>query len=214
MKRTIVFMMAALATAQTGRDFLTADEVDQIRLTAEDPNVRLTTYAGFARLRVDMLSQLAKDTKPGRSSMIHQTLTDYTKIIEAMDTVAEDALKRGKDITAGMEAVTAAEKEMLAALQGIEDSDPKDIERYRFALTTAIETTEDSLELSEQDLAERKKDVVDREAEEKKKLEAMMTPDEVKLRQQSSKKQAEEETKQKRKAPTLRRKGEVAKPNN
>jgi hypothetical protein len=211
MKPALVVVLAALAAAQTGRDFLTADEVDQIRLTAEDPNIRLTTYAGFARLRVDMLSQLAKDAKPGRSAIIHQTLNDYTKIIEAIDTVAEDALKRGKDIATGMEAVTAAEKEMLAALRAIEESDPDDLERYRFALTTAIDTTEESIESSEQDLAERKKDVLDRDAAAKKKLEEMMTPDEVKLRQQTSKKQAEEESKQKRKAPTLRRKGETPK---
>jgi hypothetical protein len=195
--------------AQTGRDFLTVDEVDQIRLTALDPVLRLKTYAGFARLRVDMIVSLAKSDKPGQSGIIHQTLEDYTKIIEAIDVVADDALKRGVDIGEGMQTVVEAEKETLAALERFEESKPKDLARYRFALTTAIETTEDSLELSQQDLAARKREVTGREAEEKKQREAMMTPDEAKIRQEASKKQAEAETKQKRKAPTLRRKGEV-----
>ncbi|MEZ5352933.1 MAG: hypothetical protein R2762_09885 [Bryobacteraceae bacterium] len=197
--------------AQTGRDFLTADEVDQIRLTALDPNARLKTYATFARLRVDMVASLAKSNKPGQSGIIHQTLEDYTKIIEAIDVVADDALKRGTEIAEGMQAVADAEKEMLSALQSFEESSPKDLTRYRFALTTAIETTEDSLELSQQDLAARKADVTGREAADKKAREAMMTPDEVKLRRTAEKKQEETETKQKRKAPTLRRKGETAK---
>ncbi|MEZ5400057.1 MAG: hypothetical protein R2729_10355 [Bryobacteraceae bacterium] len=202
----------ARLAAQTGRDFLTADEVDQIRLTAADPNLRLKTYAQFARVRVDMISSLGKSAKPGQSGIIHQTLEDYTKIIEAVDMVVEDALKRGSDIVEGMQLVTDAEKEMLDVLQKFEASEPKDLGRYQFVLTTAIETTEDSLELSQQDLADRKKDVTARDAAEKKAREAMMTPDEVKIRQAAEKKQADTETKQKRKAPTLRRKGEAAGP--
>ena len=208
----ILAAASATLNAQTARDFLTADEVDQVRLTAPDPNARLTLYSTLARLRLDMLKQALSKEKPGRSGFVHQTLEDYTKIIEAIDTVADDALKRGTTITEGISAVVEAERRMVVELKAIEESDPSDLERYKFALSTAIETTQDSLELSEQDLAERKKDVVHREAEDRKKLQEMMTPAEVKERSKTEQKQAVTETKTQRKAPTLRKKGEAPKP--
>ena len=206
----LLAMAALWLPAQATRDFLTADEIDQVRLTAQDPNARLTLYSTFARQRIDMLKQAVAKEKPGRSGFIHQTLEDYTKIIEAIDTVADDALKRNTVLTEGMSAVVDAEKQMLADLKEIDESAPADLDRYKFVLTTAIETTQDSLELSEQDLVERKKDVVHRDAQGKKKLQEMMTPAEVKAREKAEKKQAED-AKPARKAPTLRRKGELPK---
>jgi hypothetical protein len=207
-----LFAAAAVLEAQATRDFLTADEVDQVRLTAQDPNARLSLYGTFARLRLDMLKQALAKEKPGRSGFIHQTLEDYTKIIEAIDTVADDALKRGVIITEGISSVVEAERRMVVELKRIEESDPSDVERYKFALTTAIETTQDSLELSEQDLVERKKDVAHRDAQDRKKLQEMTTPAEVKDRAKAEQKQAATESKTPRKAPTLRRKGEQPKP--
>ncbi len=204
-------LAAAALCAQATRDFLTADEVDQIRLTAQDPSARLTLYAGFARLRIDMLKQAVAKEKPGRSGFIHQTIEDYTKIIEAIDSVTDDALKRGAPLDAGLKAVADAERAMLGDLKAIQESEPSDIERYKFVLTNAIETTEDSIELAEVDLTERKKDVQHKDAQERKKLEEMMTPAEVKERKQAEQKRSETETKQQRKAPTLRRKGEAPK---
>ncbi len=208
---TLLLAVSTLLVAQGTRDFLTADEIDQIRLTAPDPNARLALYSSFARLRLDMIKQSVAKEKPGRSAFIHQTLDDYTKIIEAIDTVADDALKRGTVLTEGMKTVIETERRMVVELKAIEESEPSDLARYQFALKTAIDTTQDSLELSEQDLVERKKDVVHREADDRKKLQEMMTPTETKERAKAEQKQTAVETKQTRKAPTLRRKGEVPK---
>ncbi|MBS1982902.1 MAG: hypothetical protein JST16_01915 [Bdellovibrionales bacterium] len=194
-----------LMQGQATRDFLTADEVDQIRLTAQDPNARLKLYATFARLRVDLVKSALEKEKAGRSGLIHDTLEDYTKIVEAIDTVSDDALKRNVVIQEGLAEVATAEQEMLDALRKIQEQEPKDINRYRFALVTAIETTQDSLDGAKQDVTERKRDIVTREAEEKKQREAMMTPADAASRKAEAKKQ-ETETKSKRKAPTLRRK--------
>jgi hypothetical protein len=190
-----------------GRDFLTADEADQVRL-AQEPNERLKLYTGFARQRLDQIQQLMKTGKPGRSGLIHELLEDYTKIIEAIDTVADDALKRKLTIDVGIAAVATSEKEMLASLKQIEDSEPEDLQRYQFALQNAIETTEDSLELSLQDLGGRSAEVIAKDAREKKELEALMQPKDLEAKRAEEKKAAEVE--KKRKAPTLRRKGEAA----
>ena len=208
MKFAALFAIAALLLAQAGRDFLTADEVDQIRLTAQEPNERLKLYALFARQRIDMLEQFTASDKAGRSALIHRTLEDYTKIVEAIDTVADDALKRDRDIAEGIKMVADAEKGMLETLEKVEESSPKDIARYKFALTTAIETTRDSLELAKVDLAERKKDANAKAAEDKKKREELMTPEDLKSRKAVKAKAATDESK-KKKAPTLRRKGET-----
>lgn len=199
-------LFAATAAYGQGRDFLTADEVDQVRLVQE-PNQRLVLYTQFARQRVELVRQLVAKEKPGRSAMIHETLDDYTKIIEAIDTVSDDALRRKLPIDEGMTAVAKAEKEMLDLLKKIEESKPKDFARYEFALKQAIETTEDSLDLTAQDLKERSAAVTERDAKEKKEREAVMQPKDLEEKRAAEKKTAE--TEQKRKAPTLRRKGEV-----
>jgi hypothetical protein len=79
-------------------------------------------------------------------------------------------------------------------LKQIEESHPKDLERYEFALTQAIETTTDSLELAEQDLGKRGTDVEKREQAKKKAIDAEMTPIEKEGQQaETAKKKADEE---------------------
>src|SRR6266481_4665323 len=110
----VIFVFGGFCAASLAqeRDFLTADEADQIR-EAQDPNERMKLYIHFARQRLDLLQQMVSKEKAGRSALIHDTLEDYTKIIEAIDTVADDALKRKQNIAIGMAEVAAAEKEMV-----------------------------------------------------------------------------------------------------
>jgi hypothetical protein len=99
-------------------------------------------------------------------------------------------------------------------LKRIAESRPKDLERYEFSLTQAIETTADSLDLAEEDLGRRAAEVEDRQAAQKKAAQAQMTPIEKEGQQAGeAKKKAEEEkaaedAPPKRKPPTLLRPGE------
>jgi hypothetical protein len=192
------------------RDFLTADETDQIK-EAQEPNLRLKLYAGFARQRADMVKSLLAKEKAGRSILIHDALDDYSKIVDAMDDVADEAIGRHLDIKLGLAAVASVEEETLPVLQKAQDSHPKDLERYGFMLKQAIETTADSLEAAEEDLGQRVKDVEDRQRKERKARQEAMRPTEREAAQAAEKKAAEdEETKQEqqKKAPTLLRPGE------
>jgi hypothetical protein len=196
---------ATLAIAQQ-RDFLTADEVDQIKI-AQEPNARMLLYARFARERVDLVKNLLAKDKPGRSLMIHDALGDYARIIDALDDVADDALERKADIKQGLAAAAKLEKESLPLLQKIKDNPPKDVERFEFALTDAIETTNDSLDASHQDVDKRTKVVEAREAQEKKDVRESMSGPEREAKKAEDQKAADDEQK-KTKAPTLYRPGE------
>jgi hypothetical protein len=192
------------------RDFLTADEIDQIK-DAQEPNERLKLYAGFARQRAELVKSLLAKEKAGRSILIHDALDDYSKIIDAMDDVADEAIGRRLDIKPGLAAVASIEKEALPMLQKAQDSHPKDMERYDFVLKQAIETTADSLEAAQEDLGQRSKDVEARQRKEKKALQEAMTPTEREAAQAADKKAAAEEEKkeeQQKSAPTLYRPGE------
>jgi hypothetical protein len=198
-----VILFASGLTRAQNRDFLTGDEVDQIR-EAQDPNARLRLYIQFGKDRIALVEQLLSKEKPGRTSLIHDTLEDYSHIIEAIDTVADDALKRKLDIGEGMKLVASAEKEMAESLSKLDANPQKDYARYEFVLKQAIETTEDSAELSAQDLKTRAASVADREQREKKELEANTHPQDPEQKQGEEKK----DTDKKKKAPTLRRKNE------
>ena len=153
-KAALLLTLLAAMPAWADRDFLTPNEVDQVR-EVQEPNERLRLYVVFARQRVDVLKTIFAQEKAGRSALIHDTLEDYAKIIEAIDTVADDALKRKVDISLGMGEVAKAEKELAAELHKFSDSQPKDLARYKFVLEQAIETTEDSADLSSSNLQER-----------------------------------------------------------
>lgn len=198
----IALCAGALMWAQD-RDFLTPDEADQIR-EAQDPNDRLLLYVRFAKQRMDLLQQYLAKEKPGRSIFIHNTLEDYSNIIEAIDTVSDDALRHKRPIDKGMVAVLAAEKDFLDQLNKIQSSEPKDFDRYKFVLTQAIDTTTDSRELGLEDSGKRGADLAAEDAKEKQQRESMMPSKEVAER----KKDADTQDQPKKKIPTLYRPGE------
>ena len=199
----LALLAASHASAQ--RDFLTADEVDQVRI-AQEPDVRIPLYQKFAEQRISMLDQLFSQKKTGRSGMIHDALEQYTQIIEAIDTFIDDALAHKKPVTT-LAGLTKAQRDMLAKLEKFKESNPPDMERYQFVLDNAIDTTRDSIEMSEVDLRTRTQSVEGRESEIRREREEMMTPE----RQAEVKKQEEKAKATDKKRPSLYKPGEKEK---
>jgi hypothetical protein len=205
--RTLICCLLLAGPLAAQRDFLTEAEIDRVR-EAQEPNARLALYASFARERVDLVKSLLSKDKAGRSALIHDALDDYSKILDAIDDTADDAAVRKQDIRKGMNAVENAEEQMLPALRKFKSSQPKDLERYAFALDQAIETTSDSLDASRQDLGERALDIEARQNREKKQAEEAMTPAERDAKKAADQKAAADQ-KQQKKPPTLLRPGET-----
>lgn len=201
----VCVLLAVPLAAQQQRDFLTVDEADQIR-EAQDPNDRLTLYIHFAQQRLSQVDHWLEHEKAGRSVFIHDALDDYSNIIDAIDTVADDALQRHLDIKPGITAVASAEKEMLARLEKIRDSQPKDMGRYDFVLKESVDATSDSLDLATQDPAVRAAAVAAKEAKERKERNAALSPAEKAEKQAQADKDARQGQK---KAPSLLRPGET-----
>lgn len=209
--RIFACLLAVAMALPAQKDFLTEDEIERVRL-AQEPNERLKLYSTLARQRVDQLDQLFAKEKAGRSILIHDLLEQYAKIIEAIDIVADDALRRGAVLEEGMKLAIDAEKKMLLKLEKFAGMEARDLSRYEFALQTAIDTTKDSIEMGEEDLGTRAKRATVSAETEKKQREAMMTPAELEEKKASEKKLNEDPKLKGRKPPTLRRKGEEVGP--
>ena len=208
MKLLLVLLCAILPIAAQ-KDFLTGDEVDQIRLVQE-PNERLKLYMLFAKQRVDQIDSLLKREKPGRSALLHDLLDDFTKIIEAADTVADDAIRRKIALDEGLMAVIKSERAFADRLGKVKAAAPKDLARYELVLDTAVETLTDSIETAQADIKDRSTKIATREENERKERETLMGDKELAAQKVEERKEAA--TEKKRQAQTLKRKGETAPP--
>lgn len=201
----ILLLAGCAAPAFAQREFLTSDEIEKIR-EAQEPNIRLKLYVLFARQRIDQLQQQIAKEKKGRSLIIRDLLEDYSQIIDAIDVVSDDALKRKLDISIGVGLVSEAEKKIIPILQKIEDSQPHDLDMYDVALKDAIGNTTDSLGSTQQDLKIRTEVVTAKAAEEKKQVESL-TPKAV-VKEQKAEDAKLDDGKPKRTPPTLYKPGE------
>ena len=210
MKYAILLLLAAALPVSAQRDFLTTNEVEQIR-EVQEPNLRLKLYILFARQRMDQFQQLLKKDKKGRSLEARQLLEDYANIIDAMDNVTDDALKRHVSLKEGLDAASAAEKKFLSQLQKIEETPPSDLSLYDTAFKEAIAATNDGIEIAQGDTSARATELAEKEEKEKKESKGIRAA-ESKGKAGEIAANAEDapapDAKPKRKPPTLMRPGE------
>ena len=190
-----------------GGDFLTDHEVEMIR-EAQEPDKRIETYLHFALLRLELIKQKLAVEEAGRSVAIHRNLGEYSQIIDAIDLVVEDALLHEVEMGKAIELLTKQESEFLATLKNIEEKPADDHWRYEFVLDDAIEITGDSIELAKADLGERKREIMEADAEDRKEIRDSMVPAAREGMEKAKKATARKEAEEKRKRPTLLKSGE------
>jgi hypothetical protein len=208
----ICAILGTVGPALAQRDFLTADEIEKVR-EAQMPNDRLKLYSLLAKQRLDQLQRLLEREKKGRSLAARELLEDYSSIIDAIDTVSDDALKRGADIAEGTVAVTGSEKRFLAQLQKIQERNPADLDLYAVALKEAIASTSDSLDLATEDVSARGAKLSAEDKKVKEEAEKTLAAEDSKGKPPEEAKTAAakpDDGKPKRKPPTLLRPGEKA----
>src|SRR5580658_5794719 len=192
------------------KDFLTTDEIEKVR-EAQVPSERLKLYTLFARQRLDQLQRLLEKEKKGRSLAARELLEDYASIIDAIDTVSDDALKRGVDITAGTVEVIGSEKRFLGQLEKIQERNPADLDLYEVALKEAIASTSDSIDLAKEDAGGRGAKLSAEDKKAKEEAEQALAAEDAKGKPPEEAKTADAkpaDDKPKRKPPTLLRPGE------
>jgi len=209
-----VFIGAVPALAD--KDFLTEAEIEKVR-EAQAPSDRLKLYVLFARQRIDQLQRLLSKEKKGRSAEARELLEDYNDIIDAIDTVTDDALRRGADVSEGMAAVTTAEKRFLGQLQQIRDRNPADVDLYDVALREAMASTSDSIDQAGEDASGRSAKLAEADQRQKKEAEETLAAEDSKGKPAAAAKNGQtttadasttDDSKPRRKPPTLLRPGE------
>ncbi len=160
------FLLLSAAWSQQKRDPLTDPEIDQLRDTAMDPDLRLKLYVGFARDRLVALEKARADPKTAdRGLATHDGLQDFLDVYDELNDNIDTYVGRKSDLRKVLKVVIDGDTEFQAKLRALRDdatAKKAESEQYEFLLTNALDTLDSSVQdhrqlLSEQEEAFKKK---------------------------------------------------------
>jgi chromosome segregation ATPase len=161
-----LLLLLSSALAERKRDPLTIPEIDQLRETATEPDLRLKLYVKFARARLASLEQARSDPKTtDRGLETHDRLQDFLDVYDEMNENIDTYVGRKSDLRKVLKTVIEADTEFQARIRALQDAanTAKDEARqYEFLLSNALETLDSSAQdhrqlLSEQEEAAKHK---------------------------------------------------------
>jgi len=151
-------LLAAAAKTQTRHDPLNAEEIDELRDSALEPDKRLKLYVQFARARLDNMEQARTDPKvTDRGQMLHDRLQDFLDVYDELTNNVDNFAARKSDLRKPLKFVIDADTEFDAKLRALRDAAnvPKqESSKYEFVLTNALEAIESSTQDHRELLAE------------------------------------------------------------
>ena len=161
-----LFLVLSPGLAEQKRDPLTSPEIDQLRDTAMDPDLRLKLYVTFARARLVALEQARSDPKTtDRSLVTHDGLQDFLDVYDELNDNIDTYVGRKSDLRKVLKLVIDGDTEFQAKLRALRDdatAKKEEMEQYEFLLSNALETLDSSAQdhrqlLSEQEEAAKQK---------------------------------------------------------
>jgi hypothetical protein len=161
-----LFLLLLPVLAEQKRDPLTAPEIEQLRDTAMDPDLRLKLYVTFARARLVALEQARSDPKrTDRSLATHDGLQDFLDVYDELNDNIDTYVGRKSDLRKVLKIIIDGDTEFQAKLRALRDdatAKKEEMEQYEFLLSNALETLDSSVQdhrqlLSEQEEAAKQK---------------------------------------------------------
>jgi hypothetical protein len=141
-------LQPAVVRAQRQRDSLTNPEIDQLRDTALEPDLRLKLYVTFARARLAALELARSDPKTtDRGQETHDRLQQFLDVYDEMNENIDTYVGRKSDLRKVLKTVIEADTEFQAKLRAVKDAAntaKEEAKQYEFLLSTALETLDTS----------------------------------------------------------------------
>lgn len=154
----LVVCLASPTLAQRRSDPLTNDEINQLRDTAVEPEMRMKLFVQFARARLVALEQMRANPKTtDRAYETHKLLEDFLSIYDELDDNLDNFEKRRDDLRKALQAVLEGDTDFQARLRALKDSasaKPEELKEYEVLLADAIETIDSSTDDHRKLLAE------------------------------------------------------------
>jgi hypothetical protein len=154
----LALLLCSSLWADRRRDPLNQLEVDQLRDTAQEPDLRLRLYIKFARTRLDAIAQARSDPKvTDRGQQTHDHLQDFLDVYDELNDNVDTYADRKSDLRKALKEVIDADTEFQAKLRALKDSAnavPAETKKYDFLLNSALDTVDSSAQDHRQLLAE------------------------------------------------------------
>lgn len=139
-----------LGAAQRREDPLTQSEIDQLRDTAVEPELRMKLYVQFARSRLVALEQMRSDPKTtDRAHQTHNMLADFVAVYNELNDNLDNFVERRSDLRKALKWVVDGDTEFQAKLRALKDdarTTPQEAAEYQFVLSDAIESVDNGAE--------------------------------------------------------------------
>lgn len=144
-----LLLVVTSVVAQQGRkrDPLNELEIDKIRDSALQPDVRLKLYVEFARVRLEKLQQAKAEPKAeNRDDQITDALQDFVDIYDELADNVDTFADRGDDIRKPLKGVIEADTEFGSKLRAFKSSlasSREDAGKFDFLAGTALQAVDD-----------------------------------------------------------------------
>lgn len=142
----ILLLSPLLQSQEHHRDPLNDLEVDKIRDSAQEPEVRLKLYVEFARARLDKMQQVHSDPKAAdRDEQTKTALQDFIDIYDELQENVDTFADRKEDLRKALKPVIEADTEFGSKLRAFKSSlanSREEAGKFDFLLGTALEAVD------------------------------------------------------------------------